>query len=264
MQYGARQVFAEVEDFVQQDPESRVFISPTWMNGAHILQQFFLPDEPNVHMGNAGVYLLEMLDDLDESTVFVLTPEEYSEVMESEKLSVIKLERTVPYPDGRDGFYFIRMRYTEDAEGIFEAERQIRQQPITDEVLIEGQVVMIQHPLLDMGDVENLFDGDTFTMVRTYEANPALIILTFPESRALNGLSLTTGTMDIFLAVRLLDEEMDELIYLDQSYTNLPNDPTVDLPFSQGPIEVSALEIEIHGILEDPTAKIHIREITLY
>jgi hypothetical protein len=264
MQYGARQVFAEVEDFVQHDPESRVFITPTWTNGAHILQQFFLPDEPNVHMGNAGVYLLEMQDDLDESTVFVLTPEEYSEVMESEKVSVNKLELSIPYPDGRDGFYFVRLRYSEDAEDIFEEERQVRRQPITDEVLIEGKVVMIQHPLLDMGEVENLFDGDTFTMVRTYEANPVLIVLTFPEPHTISGLSLTTGTMDIFLTVRLLDEEMDELITYNKHYTDLPNDPTVDLPFTQGLIEVSALEIEIHGILEDMGAKVHIREITLY
>jgi len=264
MQYGARQVFAEVEDFVKYDPESRVFVSPTWTNGAHILQQFFLPDQPNVHMGNAGVYLLEMRDDLDESTVFVLTAAEYAEVMESEKVSVIKLERTVPYPDGRDGFYFVRMRYTEDAEDIFEEEREARQQPIIDEVLIEGQVVMIQHPLLDMGEVENIFDGDTFTMIRTYEANPVLIVLTFPEPRTISGLSLTTGTMDIILTVRLFDEEMDELITYDQDYIDLPNDPTVDLPFSQGSIEASAIEVEILGLLEDPSAKIHIREISLY
>jgi hypothetical protein len=123
---------------------------------------------------------------------------------------------------------------------------------------------MIQHPLLDMGEVENLFDGDTFTMVRTYEANPVLIVLTFPEPRTISGLSLTTGTMDIFLTVRLLDEEMDELITYNKHYTDLPNDPTVDLPFTQGLIEVSALEIEIHGILEDMGAKVHIREITIY
>jgi hypothetical protein len=264
MQYGARQIFAEVEDFVEHDPESRVFISPTWTNGAHILQQFFLPDQSNVHMGNAGVYLLEMLDDLDENTVFVLTPAEYAEVMESNKVSVVKLERTVPYPDGRDGFYFVRLRYTEDAEDIFEEEREARKKPITDVVIIDGQEVMIQHPLLDMGEAENIFDGDTFTMIRTFDANPALIVLTFPQPRAISGLSITTGTMDIILSIRLLDEEAQELITYDEIYTDLPNDPTVDLPFTQGSVEAAAIEIEIHGLLEDPGAKIHIREITLY
>jgi 4-amino-4-deoxy-L-arabinose transferase-like glycosyltransferase len=264
MQYGARQVFAEVEDFVQHDPESRVFVSPTWANGAHILQQFFLPDQHSVHMGNAGVYLLEMDEDLDEDTVFVLTPEEYAEVMESEKVSVVKVERTVPYPDGRDGFYFVRIRYTEKAEEIFDKEREARQQPITDEVLIEGQAVQIQHPLLDMGEVENLFDGDTFTMVRTFEANPVLIVLTFPNPRPISGLSVTTGTMDVILTVRLFNDESPEPITYSQTYTDLPNDPTVELNFNQGESEVSVLEIEIYGLLEDTWAKIHIREIALH
>lgn len=264
MQYGARQVFAEVEDFVQYHPESRVFVSPTWTNGAHILQQFFVPDQPNVHMGNAGVYLLEMLDDLDENTVFVLTQAEYNEAIESDKVSVIKLERTVPYPDGRDGFFFVRLRYTENAEDIFEDEREARKQPITDDVLIDGQEVEIQHPLLDMGEVENLFDGDTFTMVRTFEANPVLIVLTFPQPRSISGLSLTTGTMDVILTVRLFPGETQEPITYNQTYTDLPNDPTVDLPFSQGSIEADTIEIIILGLLEDPGAKIHIREITLY
>ena len=156
------------------------------------------------------------------------------------------------------------MRYTEDAEEIFEEERETRKRPITDEVLIEGQVVMIQHPLLDMGEVENLFDGDTFTMIRTYEANPVLIAITFPEPRTISGLSLTTGTMDIILTVRLFDEEMDELITYSQNYTDLPNDPTVDLTFDQGSIEASSIEIEILGLLEEPSVKIHIRELTLH
>jgi hypothetical protein len=264
MQYGARQVFAEVEDFVQYHPESRVFVSPTWTNGAHILQQFFVPDQPNVHMGNAGVYLLEMLDDLDENTVFVLTQAEYNEAIESDKVSVIKLERTVPYPDGRDGFFFVRLRYTENAEDIFEDEREARKQPITDEVLIDGQEVEIQHPLLDMGEVENLFDGDTFTVVRTFEANPVLIVLTFPQPRSISGLSLTTGTMDVILTVRLFPGETQEPITYNQTYTDLPNDPTVDLTFSQGSIEADTIEIIILGLLEDPGAKIHIREISLY
>jgi hypothetical protein len=174
------------------------------------------------------------------------------------------LERTVPYPDGRDGFYFVRMRYTENAEEIFDKEREARKQPITDDVLIEGQVVQIQHPLLDMGEVENLFDGDTFTMVRTFEANPVLIVLTFPNPRPISGLSVTTGTMDVILTVRLFDDESPEPITYNQTFTDLPNDPTVELNFNQGEIEVSVIEIEIYGILEDTWAKIHIREIALH
>ena len=57
---------------------------------------------------------------------------------------------------------------------------------------------------------------------------------------------------------------MDELITYSQNYTDLPNDPTVDLTFDQGSIEASSIEIEILGLLEEPSVKIHIRELTLH
>jgi len=263
MQYGARQVFAAVKDFTKHDTESRVFVSPTWANGAHILQRFFVPDEPNVHMGNAGNYLLEMLD-LDESTVFVLTPAEYEEVLNSEKITAVRVERTVPYPDGRHGFYFVRMRYTPNAEAIFAEEREARRKPVTEEVILDGQLVQIQHSLFDMGEVENIFDGDTFTMVRTYEANPALINLTFPEPRTVTSITVTTGSMDFSLTVRLFTDEQAEPVIYTKSYTDQPEDPTVDLSFGPEPIEVLKVEIEILGLLDNEWAKIHIRELTLH
>ena len=262
MQYGARQVFAAVKDFTKHDPESRVFVSPTWANGAHILQRFFVPDEPNVHMGNAGNYLLEMLD-LDESTVFVLTPAEYEEVLNSEKIIVARVERTVPYPDGRHGFYFVRMRYAPNAEAIFAEERETRRQPVTEEVILDGQIVQIQHSLFDMGEVDNLFDEDTFTMVRTYEANPALIYMTFPEHRSITGITVTTGSMDFTLTVRLFTDDEAEPITYSQTYTDQPEDPTVDLSFGHEPIKALRVEIEILGFTFSKWAKIHIRELTL-
>jgi hypothetical protein len=70
--------------------------------------------------------------------------------------------------------------------------------------------------------------------------------------------------MDIILTVRLFDEENEEPITYNQTYTDLPNDPTVELTFTQGSVETSVIEIEILGVLEDPGAKIHIREITLH
>ncbi|MEE8566998.1 MAG: hypothetical protein V3S81_00180, partial [Anaerolineales bacterium] len=261
-QYGARQVFAAVKEFTKHDTESRVFVSPTWANGAHILQRFFVPDEPNVHMGNAGNFLLEMLD-LDESTVFVLTPAEYEEVLNSEKITVVRVERTVPYPDGRHGFYFVRMRYAPNAEAVFAEEREARRQPVTEEVILDGQIVHIQHSLFDMGEVENLFDEDTFTMVRTYEANPALINITFAEPRTITGITVTTGSMDFTLTVRLFTDEQAEPITYSQTYNDQPEDPTVDLSFGHEPIKALKVEVEILGFMFNKWAKIHIRELTL-
>ncbi|GAG28611.1 unnamed protein product, partial [marine sediment metagenome] len=159
--------------------------------------------------------------------------------------------------------YFVRMRYAPNAEAVFAEEREDRRQPVTEEVILDGQIVHIQHSLFDMGEVENLFDEDTFTMVRTYEANPALINITFPEPRSVTGITITTGSMDFTLTVRLFTDEQAEPITYNQTYNDQPEDPTVDLSFGHEPIKALKLEVEILGFMFNKWAKIHIRELTL-
>jgi hypothetical protein len=261
MQYGGEQVFGAVQEHLGAFPEDTVFVSPSWANGTHILHQFFLPNEPRVHLGNQSNFLNEERD-LDENTLLVLTPDEYAEALKSDKLENIRLLRTLPYPDGTPGFFFTRMRYSAEAEEIFAEEHAARLLPITEEFTLEGRSVQIQHPLFDLGELHHLFDGDEFTFVRTWEANPTLIVLTFEEPRLLRGISLTTGSMDIDLSVRVFPNDEEESLEFNRTYTNLPNDPTVDLAFDEATL-TSILEIEIHGLnLNDP--KIHLRELALY
>jgi hypothetical protein len=263
MQYGAQQVFGAVESY-QSDPTiNQIFVSPTWANGTGVLQRFFLPDDTHVRMGNADPYF-EEIRDLDDSILFVLTKREYEAILENRKVTDIQVEQTLPYPDGTIGFYFVRMRYSPEAAVIIAEELEARRRPIDDEIMINDQLVQIQHPLLDIGEVENLFDDDTYTLVRTYDANPALIILTYSQPPTATGLRVTTGSMDFSLTVRLYTDEKAEPITYSQSYTNLPDDPTVDLPFDEGPIEVKKIEIEIFAPHFGTPAKIHIRELTLY
>jgi len=115
-----------------------------------------------------------------------------------------------------------------------------------------------------MGEVGNLFDEDTFTMARTYEANPALIYITFPEPRTITGITVTTGSMDFTLTVRLFTDEQAEPITYSQTYDDLPEDPTVDLSFGHKPVKALKVEIEIFGFMFSEWAKIHIREMTLH
>jgi hypothetical protein len=261
MQYGGEQVFGAVKEHLEAFPEDTVFVSPSWANGTHILHQFFLPDEPRVHLANQSNFLNEE-GDLDENTLLVLTPEEYAEAQKSDKLEDIRVIRTLPYPNGLPGFFFTRMRYSPEAEAIFAEEHARRLLPITEEFILEGQRIQIQHPLFDLGELGHLFDGDEFTFVRTYEANPALIVLTFEQPRLLHGISVTTGSMDIDLSVRVIpDDDSTPQVYT-HIYTNLPNDPTVDLDFGEGAQAIS-IEIEIFGLnLND--VKVHLRELSIY
>ncbi|NJN45138.1 MAG: hypothetical protein HC806_10775 [Anaerolineae bacterium] len=41
MQYGARQVFGEIEDVLQSQPKTKIKLSPDWANGVLELSRFF-------------------------------------------------------------------------------------------------------------------------------------------------------------------------------------------------------------------------------
>lgn len=43
MQYGARQLFGAVKDYIAQHPDAQLIVSPSWTNGADAVAEFFLP-----------------------------------------------------------------------------------------------------------------------------------------------------------------------------------------------------------------------------
>ena len=262
MQYGARQVFQEVAEHLRTHPDDQVLISPTWANGTEVLLRFFLPDEPRVALANTDGYV-ERPRDLNEHMLFVLTPEEYRRALEEPKFGQVEVERILPYPDGRPGFYFVRLAYTPEAPALFAAEAEARRRPVVERLFLDGQEVIIEHSRFDAGRIQDLFDGDPFTLARTLEANPARLSLTFLAPRRLSGLRLTTGSMDFELTLRLVPPDSDQTITLRSRHVGLPPDPTVQVNFPDAPFEVQRLEIEVRDINQGEPAKIHLRELQL-
>jgi hypothetical protein len=262
LQYGARQVAAAVQEIQEEQPERRVFISPTWANGTDLVMAFLFPDGTEVETRNAESFLEEKLD-LSEEMLFVLTPQEYQDLLTDPKVSGVSIERILPYPDGRPGFYFVHMRYSPQADAIFEQERLERLRPVLADVEVDGETVHIEHSLLDMGGIVNILDGDPRTLARGYEANPFRLVLAFDEPRPLSGLLLTTGSMDMGLTVRLYAPGSDEPVEYSQEYRNLPGDPTVEMLFPGAPSQVSRIEIEVGNLNAGDRAKIHLRELVL-
>jgi hypothetical protein len=263
MQYGARQVFGEVRRYLDSSPDTKVVVSPSWSNGTETLMFFFLPDEPRVRLANIDLYAFHKQDDLDERTLFVMTPNEYQRTLGDHKFVDIRVERTLKYPNGKDGFYFVRLRYAPDVDAMFAAEAEERRRPVQEEVTINGETVTMLHSRFDMGQASNLFDGDVHTLVRTAEANPAIIDLIFPQPRPLSGVTVSTGSMNLALTVRLSDARDTELAAYSQTYSDLPLDPTVDLAFAGAPIMAKKIHIEIRNVNAGEPANVHIREIVL-
>ncbi len=261
MQYGARQVFTAVEAHLQQNPQDTVLVSPTWANGTDLLLRFFLPQEPRVRLANAAAYS-EHMQDLNEDLLFVLTPEEYADLQQDPKFSDVRVERTIPYPDGRPGFYFLRMRYSPQAAALFAAEEAERRKPVVESFTLDGQQVIVEHSAFDMGALEHLFDGDPFTLARTHDLNPAFLAITFPSPQPLRALNLTTGSMDFSLRVRLFADPQSDPETYEALFTGLPPDPAVTLSFEEGPDAVTRVEIQIQDLNGDEFANIHIREVS--
>ncbi len=262
MQYGARQVYPAANALLEREPESRVFVTPTWANGAHILKRFFVSDDVDIIMGNADSFYDKKLD-LDENTYFVLTQDEVEQALESERVTNVRTTQTIPCPDGTTCFYFIRMQYSPDAEKYFAQEERARFVPVDEEITLDGQTTRVIHPRFDMGELERLFDRDPFTLVRTDRINPAHITLIFKTPRKLTGLSLTTGTMDLSLVVKLFETGTQSTRTYHKIYSNLPPDPTVYLTFGRGIESVRRLEIEITGFNLNDSERLHLRDLAL-
>lgn len=264
MQYGATQLFGdEIPTYLAEHPDRRVIVSPTWANGTDNFIRFFLSPEQQARVQMLNVdYFMTAQRPLDASMVLVMTQAEYDRARTSEKFKSVEVERTVPYPDDRTGFYFVRLAYADNLDEILNQERTTRSKPVSEQFILDGQPVEVLHSQLDMGQLADLFDGDTFTLVRGLEANPLLFELTFPQPRTLTGLKVTVGSMDFGLKVSLFADGASEPVVYEQTFRGLPPDPTVDLAFDRGPAQASRVRIEVQQLNAGVEVHIHLREIT--
>ncbi|MBI4790438.1 MAG: hypothetical protein HY782_25690 [Chloroflexi bacterium] len=219
-----------------------------------------MPKEPRVKFANVDALIAER-QPLSPNMVFVMTPEELRKARDSRKFSSIQIGQTILYPDGSDGFYFARLAYVDNVDEIFAAEKAERQKPVTEPLQLDGERITVSHSLFDTGQLSNLFDNDTFTLVRVADANPAFLEFTFPTPRPLAGIAVDTGTMDFALAAVLyLDSDAEPLV-VNQVFRGLPADPHVEMTFDNAPPRVAKLRLEVTALDAGGVFKIHIREL---
>jgi 4-amino-4-deoxy-L-arabinose transferase-like glycosyltransferase len=263
MQYGARQIFEEaLPELLAADPNTRISMTSTWANGADTFIRFFMPKDQaaRVQMLNVDYYLGGRRD-LDPNTIVVMTPNEYERAVASGKFQSVDVERMLPYPDGAPGFYFVRLAYADNLEAIVAQERAERSKPVQAQVTLDGQTVQVVHSQLDMGTPVNLFDGDTFTLVRGLEANPLMFEFTFPEPRPITGLGADFASMDFNLTAKLYADAASEPLIYTETYRGLPPDPHVDMAFAGAPPLVQKIRLEIEQLNPGNEVHIHVREL---
>lgn len=263
MQYGATQLFGdEIPTYLREHPDRIVIVSPTWANGTDNFVRFFLSQDQQVRVQMSNVdYFMVARRPLDLSMALVMTQNEFDRAQASGKFKSIEVDRTVPYPDGRTGFYFVRLAYADNLDEILAKEREERSRPVAEQIELDGQIVDVLHSQFDIGLLPNAFDGDAFTLVRGLEANPLVFEFTFPQPRQISRLQATFASMDFTLTARLYTADVAEPIVYEQTFRGQPPDPTVALLFDQGPTSVSRIRLEVLQLNAGTEVHIHVREI---
>jgi len=264
MQYGAEQLFGTIPEELAKSPDMHMHVSPNWANNPNTFLLFFLNEEQRnrIDMMNVDAFLLAKRD-LDASQLFVMLADEYQRAAASHKFVMQPPERIMTYPDGQPGFYFVRMRYADNVDTIFAAERLARQALQEDSATLDGQQILVRHSMLDAGQVADLFDDDDHTLMRGLEANPLIIELEFPSPRTVGSLGVTVGSMNFGLKLIATPADGSAPREAAMEYRNLPDDPHVDLALPVGTPPISKLRIEITNLNQGDVANIHVREINL-
>ena len=261
VQYGGRQVFSAVQAYVEQHPGAHVLVSPSWSNGTDVVARFFLPANSPILLGSVDGYFFEKKP-LDESMLFVMIPEEYKRVVESKKFTGITIEKTLNYPNGAPGFYFVRMRYADQIDQILEDERLARKKLIQETVAWGDQRVEVQYSMLDMGSVQNIFDGNPDSLARGLEANPLKLVIQLPEPRQANGISVRIGGTPTRITVTLQVTGQEKAVVFQSDFAENPLVRTVRMDFNKT-LDVQSLRVEIESTRDGEPAHVHVWEISL-
>ncbi len=260
MQYGAQQLFDAVRQTVAEDPGRKIVLSPSWANGTNNLVLFFFDDPAPFTLGSIEGYLVEK-QPLDHQTLFITTPAEYRLANQSGKLTGLVVERTLPCPNGQPCFYFLHASYVKNIDEILAAEKAARAVLQEFQVEVAGETALVRHSYLDMGTIQELFDGDPDSLIRTLEANPLVVDLTFSRPRSLKGVTVKVGGPPTQLTVELYDEADRLLMLQSVEVPDSPNPRDLDLSLRPG-AAVRRVRLQVRNTDEGEPAHVHAWEVT--
>lgn len=261
MQYGATQLFPAVTEYQKNHPDAKITVSPNWANGTDVLARFFSKGDQQFELGSIEGHLFEQKP-LDENSVFVMIPDDYNKAVSSDKFKDIQIDKILPYPDGKPGFYFVRLKYVDNIEQILTSEREARSALQQGEVIIGGELVQVKYSMLDMGTIDLLFDGDKQSVARTLEANPFIIELTFPEEHTFTGYNMFLGSADIRITTSLYPAKNEQPYQSVADFDGSPSNPELEVDFSQ-PVAVQKIRFEVYQPYSGVPSNVHIWEIEI-
>lgn len=262
LQWGSKEVYQAANEINKKEPDTKIYVSDGWNWQPYTMHRFFVEDGLNIISGNADMFMDEYLPGL-ESSLFIMVPSGYEKVSASNKFAEVKVERIINTPDGNPGFYIVRLRYREDAQALFKAELQERAELVSDLVMLGNVELPINHTILDgIKTIQNAFDGDLETLIKSDRVNPLILELIFPEAADLGGVDLSVGSERVKILVEIeLDEGSTQEFMVEAEEGN--QNKTVPVRFG-GQLPVSRLRIEINDVDAAQDSFVHLWEVTLH
>lgn len=132
---------------------------------------------------------------------------------------------------------------------------------VENELTVNGEAVRIAYSSLDIGQIHDLFDHNTETLVRGREANPFVLNFEFPAPTSISGLSMDFGRMEFVLRVYVYGTGESQPVLYESEYRNQPPEPHVDVSFVNGPEAISRIYMEIEQLNPPDEPHIHVREV---
>jgi len=261
MQWGGQQLSEKIVKFQETHPESRLKLSPKWANNTDVIMRYFLGDPLPLEIGTLEEYDLYPLQ-LDDDLVFIMGPDELQWTRENPKFAQLELLDSLNWPDGRVGFSFLRLAYSEEAEAIFALEMEQRRQPDQTEFDLNGQRVSITHSKLDLGSLAHIFDGSSGTLARTLEANPLIITIDFPQPVSLQKVTVLVGSPPTRLTVTVIEEDSGQASSLTVTVSGSDRVHPLSVAFDS-PRLISRLTVSVESLYEDPPTHVHLWELIL-
>ncbi len=169
----------------------------------------------------------------------------------------------MPYPTGKPGFYFIKLDYVSNIDELFAAERASRlsfeEANIT---LQDGTPVRIRYSPLDMGPIENAFDDNEGTIIRSEEANPLRTQFFFKEPRKVNKVVVRAGGTPTGVTVEVYQSGSETPLVFRAEKPETPDPRDVVVEFGKV-FDVVRIDVATKSIRDGEPAHVHIWEISL-
>jgi len=161
-------------------------------------------------------------------------------------------------------FYLVRLSYVDNIAEIIAREQAARRIPQEADVVIGGQLAHVKYSFLDMGDISMAFDGDVNTLMRSMEANPLKLEISFVKPQRLHGVTVQVGGTPTRVQVELRpvqDTSAANPLIFSQTVPATPDPRPVVLDFG-GEFEVSGISLEVQNVLDSEPAHVHVWEVT--